>query len=374
MKKITFITQTMAIGGAEVFNLDLLETLQKQHHVQVTVFTTSREYQTKVSQAKLTAQHIPFLLDVIGDWKGLLKTFFWLPWALVWYCKTLWQQRHTDLILMSGFTEKLVVTPLAAALRIPVVWIEFGPLSTVLDKFLGLPRFWYESMCDLPTQVITSSLHTQRALSSELPFPQTIQVIQCGRRLEPLRKVKSQPKRLVCVSRLESGKGQDLLLQAMPVILQKHPTARLRIVGEGDFQATLEKVVKELQLQNNVEIVGKVPDALSELRAAEVVVFPSMWALEGFGIVLIEAMMQAKPIVAFQRGPTPEIIEDKKTGLLAESGNKEELAEKIKYIFEHPQFAEKISIQAQKAFKEKFTIEQSAQKYLDVLSTALAKS
>jgi glycosyltransferase involved in cell wall biosynthesis len=148
---------------------------------------------------------------------------------------------------------------------------------------------------------------------------------------------------------LEKGKGQDLLIEAWPRVLERFPDAKLRIIGEGDLK---------LKPCKNVEIVGYVKDAVSEIAKASVLVFPSVWPLEGFGLVMLEAMSQNVPVVAYDRGTAPEIIDDS-CGILVN-----DLAEGIIKMLEHPTKG------GVKRFGENFTFDIIGPKYLEVFKYA----
>ena len=88
------------------------------------------------------------------------------------------------------------------------------------------------------------------------------------------------------------------------------------------------------------------------------IVLPSI-CYEGFGLVLVEAMMYGKPVIASGIGSIPEIVEDKVTGLLFEPGNAEDLANKIQYLWDRPELCTKMG----KAGYEKALCEYSQQNH-----------
>ena len=173
---------------------------------------------------------------------------------------------------------------------------------------------------NLPDVVIVPSHKTQ----SQLPLPST--VIPCA--IEKPVNARPRPEKnlAVCISRLEKGKGQDLLIKAWPEVLKKCPDARLKIIGEGSLN---------LKPCKNVIVTGWIDDVWKELEKASVLIFPSVWPLEGFGLVVIEAMSLGIPVVAFDIGPAREII-DNTSGILIEPGNSGELAKAIVKMLKKP--------------------------------------
>jgi glycosyltransferase involved in cell wall biosynthesis len=365
-KKIIYLNQAMGMGGAEVFMTDLLEALQDRKW-QVSAVTTRLNFASYLKQHNLETKRAPFIMDVIGDWKGLLKAFFFGPLAFLQWVYILLQHltgAKNTTVLLSGFNEKLLVTGIAKTLGYNVVWIQFSGLGLLLDKWGGWVGSWFKWSIQQADQVITSSEHSKKAIISELPITaQQVPVIPCGRKLEVKNYKAVQNKKIVCISRLQPGKGQDVLIQAMPTVLKNHPDATLEIIGEGDFEIKLRKLVSELNLEKHVIFKGRVDSIEKELQTSMISVFPSVWDLEGFGLVLIEAMAAAKPIVTFDRGPMNEIIQHKRNGLLAEAGSVKDLAEKIISLLDDEKIRKKLAVQAAQDFEARYTIKEIARQY-----------
>lgn len=343
LQKILFINQTLGIGGAETFNIGLFNWLKKQN-IEILTYTTNDRFNKMLGDG----QKIPVVLDIIGNWRGLIKAILLLPFGLWHYLKLFYL--NFDVIYMSGFPEKIIITPIAKLLNKPVVWVEFGPLESVFNKFFGLPKLLYRFVSWMPDIVIMPTQHTYKANSAITHVPaHKVRIIPCAIEGFRHRNTKAQKHLVICVSRLEKGKGQDLLIEAWPRVLERFPDAKLRIIGEGDLK---------LKPCKNVEIVGYVKDAVSEIAKASVLVFPSVWPLEGFGLVMLEAMSQNVPVVAYDRGTAPEIIDDS-CGILVN-----DLAEGIIKMLEHPTKG------GVKRFGENFTFDIIGPKYLEVFKYA----
>lgn len=340
--KILFINQSLGIGGAETFNSQLLNWLGNKHEI--------KAYVTNLRFAKMLntkPRIISVILDIIGDWKGLLKAFFLWPFALVIYFKIIWDNKDADVIFMTGFIEKIIVTPIAKFLKLKVVWVEFAPLQTILAKFWGLPKFFYD--LSRPNHVIVPTQNTLRKNNMNAI------VIPCGLDIDIKKyaKIKIERFSVCCVSRIEKGKGQDTLLEAWPRVLKKYPQAILYIVGEGD---TLPKTT-------NVVLTGRVPDALEYIAKSEIFVFPSRWPLEGFGLSMIEAMALAKPVIAYDQGPVPEIV-DGSTGILV----KDDIATAIIKLISDAKLSKQLGLAGQKKYLENFTLAKIGPQYEKVFA------
>ncbi len=126
---------------------------------------------------------------------------------------------------------------------------------------------------------------------------------------------------IVCVSRLMPRKGQDVLIEAMPSVLAKVPTAALLIVGGGPHKQKLLNKVSELGLTTSVIITGSVPwDQLpAHYAAGDVFAMPCRTRLrgldvEGLGIVYLEASATGLPVIGGRSGGAPDAVLEGVTG------------------------------------------------------------
>jgi glycosyltransferase involved in cell wall biosynthesis len=132
---------------------------------------------------------------------------------------------------------------------------------------------------------------------------------------------------LLAVGRLEPQKGFDVLVRAMTLVRQDVPEVELLIAGEGPERQRLEVIASELGLQHAVRLLGRRDDVAALMESAWLLVHPARW--EGFGLVLLEAMRGALPIVATRVGGIPEVVEDAVTGVLVPPEDPQRLAEAI---------------------------------------------
>jgi glycosyltransferase involved in cell wall biosynthesis len=115
--------------------------------------------------------------------------------------------------------------------------------------------------------------------------------------------VKDDELMILFIGRLVGVKGVDKLIMSMPHILEKHPNAKLVILGLGDLQEYLSNLVKAMRLGNSVKFRFEfVPEEerILHYAACDLAVFPSFY--EPFGIVVLEAMSMEKPVVVGAAG------------------------------------------------------------------------
>jgi glycosyltransferase involved in cell wall biosynthesis len=128
---------------------------------------------------------------------------------------------------------------------------------------------------------------------------------------------------LLFVGRLVPYKGLPYLLHAFHQIHHQNSSVHLAIVGSGPSESTLRQLSTQLGISHVVHFLGILPRR--RLRdvytACDIFVLPSRSRSEAFGIVQLEAMAQAKPVVATTVGGIPYVVQDEQTGLLVPPRN-----------------------------------------------------
>jgi glycosyltransferase involved in cell wall biosynthesis len=130
----------------------------------------------------------------------------------------------------------------------------------------------------------------------------------------PLRKELAAGDRpiVACVSRLAPEKGVDVLIRAMALVGRD---ALLVLAGDGPDVERCRALAASLGLHDHVRFLGLRNDVEAILAAADVVVMPSLWD-EAFGLVVVEAMAAAKPVVVTASGAMPEIVDHGRCGIV----------------------------------------------------------
>ena len=166
------------------------------------------------------------------------------------------------------------------------------------------------------------------------------------------------------IGRLEPRKGHDLLIQAMPELCMRVPSARLLIAGHDPcgYGVTLRRLIDRLGLGEKVRLVGFQTDVVSFLNALDVFAFAS--SSEGFGQVVIEAMAAGKPVITSKIAPLTEIVADGETGLLVESGSPQSFASAIAQLLIDPMERHRMGARGRERVTKCFTAERMTQETL----------
>jgi len=161
------------------------------------------------------------------------------------------------------------------------------------------------------------------------------------------------------IARLIPQKGHTYLLTAFAKVIEALPEARLLVVGDGYLRGDLERQARELRITRRVTFTGWRDDIPRIMADLNLLILPSLW--EGFGLVLLEAMMMGKPVVASRVSAIPEIVEDGVTGLLVPPRDPEALAEAIIALLQDRERAEAMGQAGRERVERYFTVERMVQ-------------
>jgi len=136
---------------------------------------------------------------------------------------------------------------------------------------------------------------------------------------------------ILTIRRLESRMGIDVLLKAMAKISpMKRSNLLLLIGGKGHLENFLKKFSKDLSIEKNVQFLGFIPDEQLSFyyQASDLFVLPST-SLEGFGLVIVEALACGLPVLGADSGAIPEVLCRFGEKFIFPAGNSDALANRI---------------------------------------------
>ena len=243
--------------------------------------------------------------------------------------------------------------------------LHFAPLAFWLKRILGL-RYWvavhgFEVTRPLSRRILTALHHADQVLpvsrhTRELVLKAGVESCRCtllsncvdgtqfypGSKPEHLLRLYGlgpQSKILFTLARLDSReryKGHDLLLEALPRILQLVPEAHYVLAGSGSDSARLRARIGELGLENNVTMTGFLPEhaLLDHYHLCDLFVMPSRG--EGFGIVFLEALACGRAVIAGKDDGSRDPLADGEFGKLIDPSNPDELIDAVvKSLLQH---------------------------------------
>jgi glycosyltransferase involved in cell wall biosynthesis len=141
------------------------------------------------------------------------------------------------------------------------------------------------------------------------------------------------------IGRLVPQKDYSTLLSAFSNVLKSLPSTDLYVVGEGYLQKNLIELSKSLGINGKVYWLGKTKYIKEFLSKIDLFILPSKY--EGFGLVLLEAMVAKKPIIAANNSAIPEVLGITYEGLFS-TGDVNALAQQIKTAISDNNFSERL--------------------------------
>ncbi len=200
----------------------------------------------------------------------------------------------------------------------------FGIACTSLANLIGFTR-----------AIAVSGATRQRLIEQHIPA-RKIDVVYNGLDLAQMRAVKGTPRELSVMTsaRLIKSKRMDVLIKATAELRKEFPNISLTIHGDGDERKLLEQLIARLKLQKNVTITGRISKFLRVLQLRKkhkVFCLPS--DVEGFGMVVVEALAEGIPVVCTDIPVLREVTCNGQGALLFKSGDSHDLARKLRMLF-----------------------------------------
>lgn len=173
------------------------------------------------------------------------------------------------------------------------------------------------------------------------------------------------------IGRFVFYKNIEVIIKAIKIVKEQFPQIRLVLVGGGPNKESLQKLVQNLGLESNIEFVGYITaekkyEFTSESNA---LLFPSL--CEGFGLVILEAFSQKRPVLASNIPPMADIIEHGKTGYLIDPHDPVQWAQKIIALIKEPSISQSIGQEGYKTLQEKYNQEIFYQKLVKMYQSIL---
>jgi glycosyltransferase involved in cell wall biosynthesis len=326
--RVLLFSNTTARYGVEEYILQLLHGFDRQ------LFSPHLACTPQLAELirpdlPLDVQVFPLTLDSLTNCAGAIRL------------GQILRKQKIQILHSHMFRASLFASPIGRLCRVPLI-LETSHGRELWRKGWIKSHFFIDRFAArFVDYVIAVSESTAQYLVEEKGLPRgKIVVMRCAvnlKEFDPSRRAPDGLKRslgfaeddpvLVVLARLEPQKGHRVLLEAMPLILQEHPNARLVCVGDGALRAELEELVATKGLTRHVRFVGRRRDVREWLALADLTVLPSFH--EGLPLAVIESLAAGRPVVATAVDGTPEVVLDGKTGLTVPAGDPGRLAEAV---------------------------------------------
>lgn len=348
--KIAFVIDALQVGGAERMLLDLATALPKTDF-------SCRVY-TIIEQGELATEFEQAGVPVINIGKSGK-----ISWGTVQRLQAAWKNWQPDLVHTHLFAGDTYGRLAAWRSGISVLTTEH---NMNLDE-TGLKQ-WVRTILSWCTKQIVAVSHAVKEYSIYTEYISARKVFVIYNGVDPVRfspnpqATTHTPPVVGMTSRLHPNKGHEFFLQALAKLPPESYQAV--IVGSGPEQERLEKLAGTLGITPQVRFTGAVQDVPAALSQIDLVVLPTLQ--EGFGLSVVEAMMMAKPVIAFDTGPMREVIEQAKTGWLIPPKDVTALSQSIQLFLSDAKLRQRLGEAAHLVAVEKFSLQRMVEQYADL--------
>ena len=173
---------------------------------------------------------------------------------------------------------------------------------------------------------------------------------------------------LYMANRLVEKKGVRYVIEAMGMLKERYPNMVLRVIGDGPLKDELVQLAEQKGVAGNIEWLGMQPydEFKAQFNKSHIFLTPSVKAKDGdeeggINTTVIDALAYGTPTIASVESGS-QLIYHQKTGLLAEPGNSEHLAEQLEYLFTHPDVWAEYAQAGLKVIEEDFSQKKQTEK------------
>nr|WP_199306872.1 glycosyltransferase [Anabaena sphaerica] len=240
-----------------------------------------------------------------------------------------------------------------AAAMLAVHW-QRGTWHKSVDAYIALTAFQKERM--VQAGLSREKIHIK---PNYIPDPQSLNI------------TKTNGEYALFVGRISPEKGISTLLNAY---LQNSLQIPLKIAGTGPLLESLQASIQSAGLGDVIQFLGQ-QDKIAVMQLmcnARFLIFPSIW-YETFGLTIVEAFACSLPVLASNWGSMAEIVENNVTGLHFQAGSSTDLANKIRWAYEHPEEMICMGKNARSTYEALYTFEHNYQQLIAIYQAVIDK-
>lgn len=347
--KILMIRPCRIIGGAEIYNFNLVEGFKKFYpEVKLFFISTADEFSKRIKNLGGEVIQIPVFNEEVGTKRSLIRLMIHFPSYLFCYLRTILKLRKTEKVNTLCFqsaTEKIFLSPLFKVLGFRIIWIEHGPyfkfnISRIIQRFYSISSLFTD-------RIITVSENTSDAICNNVRFAKVV-CIKTGINSDyysPLgRRIKTKLRLKLGMGDKEvilgySGiicdeKGIMKLLEVGNFLVNNNCLVKLMIVGLGPRLNYSKNFVARRKINDRFVFTGFQPKVKKYLGLFDVMFYPiNMGSLS---MTLMEAMAMEIPVITRDIGGNRELVVDGVTGYLFKDETPEQLAKMILELLNDP--------------------------------------
>ncbi|MGL5384027.1 MAG: glycosyltransferase [Culicoidibacterales bacterium] len=324
-KKVLFLTQTFGTGGAEKVLVDIVKNLdQSQFDVTVMKINHGNFYQAELEQYANCQSFLPELTGKLANVTNFImnRCIQFLPTK--WLARIFIRQAYDiEIAFLEGASVKIIAhSPNQNAKKL--TWIhtdlQAEHITKNLYKSLAEEIQTYQKfehcLCvsDAAKQAFEVKMENSKATTLYNPVDEKAVISKANEVITTWKKTKLT---VVSVGRLHEHKGYDRLLEAHRQLVADGFDYELVILGEGAQRAKLEQFIVEHNLESSVKLLGFQANPYPYIKQADIFVCASR--LEGYSLVVAEALILGKPVVSTKCSGPNELLQFGESGVVVEN-------------------------------------------------------
>ncbi len=344
----------------------------------------------RFKESLLNATHLSG--DIAADPRSLpeFSDYLKVSGKLAEYVLDTYDYKPFDILHIHDF-QLLPLAGMLESLKVPKVFTFHIPFSAGMNA--NWKSFIAGYMADYDRVVLSTAEYASAASAAGLPADKIVQIFPFIDPEEYIVKGENDARKklgiaesdflILCVSRMDPRKGQEVLVRAMEKVAAQFPSAKCVFVGNGSFtqklmgkerggyKESLVSLANELGVSRQVIFTGYLPDEeVNKLYAAcDVVVQPSVH--EGFGLTVSQGMLFGKPIVGSNVGGIPVQVKNGSNGYLFDIGDFNALARELASLAGDPGLRATMGNAGKKFFREALDAEIGYRKHLELYTSLL---
>ena len=375
--KIAFLLSSLLVGGTQKHVIDVITRLNREVFVPTLYGMSGGELEGEALQKGIA---LSVFREQATTFPRSLSFAAWRLKRLLSICRYLRQERP-DILCCYLYPAQIWGGLAAKITGVPILITSRRSLGNFKQ---GKPHFqWLENQVNRFTDLVIANSEAVRsdALRRERLAPDKVRVVYNGvdarlyvpqaalsaeQCLAMRRELDIPPNVPVLgmIANLIPYKGHREFLTAAAEIQRDYPEARVVCVGQDcGIQAELERFAQVVNLRH-LRFTGVSFEVATWLAVMDIYISASHE--EGFSNAVLEAMAAGVPIIATCVGGTPEAIRDQKTGLLIPPNDASALAQAMRSLLAHPDFARRLTANARAAAEEHFSLERMVTNMEDI--------
>lgn len=362
MRKKVLLIRNVApekFGGGETYQLMLAEKMKK-YGMTACIVTSSKGLINGAKKRNIEVVKAPYIEQ--QNWSGWRNILFPIYYVKIkslrkWY-KGIFKQFEPEIVNIQSRDDWIAATGVAKKMGIKVLWTDHMDfrswvLTNVNVRYKNWIGKWVLKWAKKADKIVMISDFERKSFEKTVPSEEYDNVVTIKNgvddKYDNYKNIKCKENSICYVGRIVEYKGIGELIEAFGVVSKRYPEIKMNIYGDGEDVVEYKKLAES---NSDIKFCGITDKPLKVLAENDIFVLPSY--REGLSLSLLDAAMMGKKIIASDVDGNPEVVIDKKTGLLVPAKNEKKLAEAMVYMLKNKKEADEMAKNARRHYEEKF--------------------